>query len=205
MKRFTPALGRDVELRDNGSDPEVWDATFNHLYHVPPIEIAPATVFDLGANIGLTAAHYKTLWPDARVVAVEMDADCAELARLNAPDCEVRRCAVSATGDTGFYDSSLWPSNFSFGNAGDTPVDSFTLAELLDGEPVDFVKMDVEGAEWTILWLGGWEHLVKSLLVELHGEDTDDRMVGFAISALERLGYTASPHKIHPRAVWAAR
>lgn len=204
-RRFTPALGREVFLREGNSDQEVWDATFVHQYHVPPVDISPKTVLDLGANIGLTAAHYKALWPEAHVVAVEMDEECADLILLNAPECEVHICAVSGEGDTGFYDSSLWSSNFAFGETGDKQVGSLTLTEILDGQPVDFVKMDVEGAEWDVLEHGDWARHVKTLLVELHGERSDTVLRSLALFALERLGFTATHHKIHPRSVWATR
>lgn len=77
---WTPQVGRYVALRETGSDRTVWADTFSGLYHVPPVPIWPETVLDLGANIGLTTAHYRTLWPDAQIVAVEMDAACCAIA-----------------------------------------------------------------------------------------------------------------------------
>lgn len=202
--RWTPALGRAVLLREGNSDQEVWDATFVHQYHVPPVDIHPKTVLDLGANIGLTAAHYAVLWPDAKIVAVEMDCECAELARLNALTCEVLQYAVSDKDGVGYYDSSVWSSNFALGSGG-TPVWKRRLAGILDGKPVDFVKMDVEGAEWDIFRSDDWAPLVNSLLVELHGAASNEILVEDAIEGLAAMGYTATRHPLHPRAVWATR
>lgn len=192
-------------LRDNGSDNEVWDATFNHLYHVPPVDISPKSVLDLGANIGLTAAHYAVLWPDAKITAVEMDRECAELARVNAPGCEVLHCAVDGSSGKRSYDSTKWPSNFSLSRHGDTVVDTFSLPFILNQQQVDFVKMDVEGAEWRVLSYGGWARYVKSLLIELHGIHPDEVLVRWATDDLEAMGYTVTRHPKHPRSVWATR
>ena len=49
----------------------IFDA-FVGRWHVPRYELSPdARILDLGANIGLTAAHYAVLAPTARIVAVE--------------------------------------------------------------------------------------------------------------------------------------
>ncbi len=213
-RQFTPALGRAVELREGTSDRQVWADTFTGLYHLPLYEIAPATVLDLGANIGLTAAHYAALWPDARIVAVEMDAESAELARVNAPTVTVLAHAVSATGGEGSYDPALRAEAFQFspGSTG-TSVWSRTLEQIISDSfasgCVDFCKMDVEGEEWAIFAHPAWSELVCSLLVELHPAagrpDDSEALVTEALETLTGLGFNAVRYDRHPRAVWATR
>jgi FkbM family methyltransferase len=208
--QFTGALGRHVSLRPGTSDRQVWADTFTGLYHLPPAELAPATVLDLGANIGLTAAHYAQLWPEARVVAVEMDDECCELIRVNAPTVEVRQEAVSGLGEWGSYDSGVLAEAFAFRpwwRSGKL-VESRPLREIIFGafEPgtvVDFVKMDVEGMEWSLFAHGSWAPLVSSLLVELHGPGGSQELIVRAIVELERLGFEARHHPPHPQAVYA--
>ncbi len=211
----TPALGRAVYLREGTSDAQVWADTYSGLYHVPPYEIDPATVLDLGANIGLTAAHYAALWPDAEIVAVEMDSDCAELARLNAPTVTVNDHAVSADGGWGSYDPAVRAEAFRFepGDRDGQLKMSLTLRQIIKrsfpGGCVDFAKMDIEGAEWGILAKPTWAPLVCSLLVELHpvGDmpDDSDWLVSRAVDLLAAAGFEAKRFERHPRAVWATR
>lgn len=213
--QWTPALGRRVALRPDTSDRQVWADTFTGLYHLPPDEMpAPRTVLDLGANIGLTAAHYQTLWPEATIMAVEMDADCCELIRMNAPGVGLGEYAVSAEGGIGVYNPNLRAESYAFESRdAETLLDnravmSHTLRQIVlrafgDGG-VDFVKMDVEGEEWAIFEYGDWAPLVRHLVAELHG-GTSEALIARALLALERLGFQARQHPPHPQAVYAWR
>jgi FkbM family methyltransferase len=209
---YTPHIGREVWLREgNESDERIWADTFTGLYHVPPDSMpTPATVLDLGANIGLTAAHYQYLWPQAQVVAVEMDAECCALARRNAPGVNIRSHAVSARGGWGSYDPNVRADARSFRPADRSGnlMASYTLRQVIlrsFGHRVDFVKMDVEGAEWGIMDLASWAPLVRFLLVELHGKGPGPDLIACAVERLHALGFYAAPHLPHPQAVRAWR
>lgn len=210
--QFTGALDRDVLLRPDAADRQVWADTFTGLYHVPPDDMpAPRTVLDVGANIGLTAAHYQRLWPHARIVAVEMNATSAALAERNAPSVHVRQHAVTGTGGHGSYDPFADSDAHTFlpgGRAG-VPVQALTLRQTIlrsfaEGS-ADFVKLDVEGSEWGILGHIEWAPNVGHLLVELHGDGGPDELVARAIALLERAGFHARRHERHPQAVYAER
>ena len=71
-----------------------------------------------------------------------------------------------------------------------TPVRAVSLAELVreHGGPVDYVKVDVEGAERELLRDGGgWAGEVRCLKVELHGEYSVEECQ----ADLRRLGFDA--------------
>ena len=211
---WTAQLERAVLLRPGTSDAQVWDDVFLSGYHLPPAftEMDPRVVLDLGANIGLTTAHYGAIWPEARVVAIEMDKDNAVVARLNAPTSEVICCAVAATIEAGSYDPDVSEQTYVFIPGGTTgqQVKAMTLAEI--GEQlteIDFVKMDIEGTEWDILAKPTWAPFVNSLLVELHDRDGArwpcPWLIEPAVGLLEDAGYHVSIHDTHPCAVWATR
>jgi FkbM family methyltransferase len=182
-------------VRPGTSDPAtVWE-TFARGYHLPPRELgAPRTVWDLGANIGLTMAHFACRFPHARVLGVELDEENVALARRNvapwADRCELIHAAVWLTDGEVHYRG--WPggtSNYQVSGLADgTSVRALSLATLLreHGGPVDYLKMDVEGAECELLRDGtGWATEVRCLKVELHGDygvddcEADLRRLGF--------------------------
>lgn len=232
-RQYTRDLHREVYLRPGTSDRQVWADTFTGLYHVPPLDLGgrdfyPATVLDLGANIGLTSAHYQALWPEADIVAVEMDEESAKLIERNAPGVRVKQYAVSGEGGWGTYNPGARAEAYAFERrVGEDPenatgqyVMSHTLRQVIlrsfvhDGQaedyrPVEFVKMDIEGEEWAIFEHGDWAPLVAHLLVELHPAggrpDDSDALVFEAIDRLAALGYCAERHQPHPRAVFACR
>ena len=207
--QWTRAIGAAVSLRPETMDRQVWSDTYTGLYHIPPVDSPPNTVLDLGSNIGLTCAHYCALWPEATVVGVEMDHACAELARLNAPGVTIREHAVGGLTGTGTYDPEIRSDSFALGLVGGTEVRvldlSTTINEAFPDRHVDFLKMDIEGAEWDVFADGSWAPMVDSILVELHDSGTSPEIVAKGISELERLGYQADHHTRHPQAVWARR
>lgn len=209
---WTKSLGRIVELRPDTSDGQVWTETFVGQHHLPPTSMrAPATVLNLGANIGLVAAHYQVLWPNAKIVAVEMDKACCDLIHRNAPGVEVVPSAVSAQGGWGSYDPDqpAYARRFVPGDEDGTLVHSRTLTDLIDSyflHGVDLVKMDIEGAEWDLFETADqWAPLVRNVLAELHGDLRPDVLVHLATKPLQLAGYTVLPHSGHPQAVWATR
>lgn len=195
--RIRPLGGHEVLVRPGTSDiGTVWGA-FARRYHLPPRELgAPGTIWDLGANIGLTMAHFACLFPRARVLGVELDEDNVALARRNVAAwgerCQVLHAAVWASEGEVRYRG--WPggtSNYQVSGEGEgTPVRAVSLAGLLreHGGPVDYLKVDVEGAERELLRDGrGWAQEVRCLKVELHG----DYSVAECEADLRRLGFEA--------------
>ena len=64
-----------MQLRPDTTDEQVFHETFVKQFHVPPEEIRPATVLDLGCSIGLTVAHFEVLWPNAEIIGVDLDSE----------------------------------------------------------------------------------------------------------------------------------
>jgi FkbM family methyltransferase len=201
--RLRPLGGREVRVRPGTSDlATVWD-TFAGGYHLPPPELAdPRTIWDLGANIGLTMAHFACRFPDARLLGVELDEANVALARRNvaawADRCEVIHAAVWPGDGEVHYRG--WPggtSNYQVtGVAEGTPVRAVSLATLMraHGGPVDYLKVDVEGAERELLRNGaGWSDEVRCVKVELHG----DYSVDDCQADLRCLGYQTRPDAKH--------
>lgn len=187
-------------------------------YHLPPDEMPPpVTVLDLGANVGLTAAHYCALWPHAKVVGYELDGDCANLAHQNAPAATIRLLAVYGHRGEASYDASVRAEAFTVVHGGPDRVYAVTMDDAITyafgpGPVVDFCKMDVEGAEWEIFeTVESWGLRVRHLLVELHslvgdmGAEHGRMLVEHAVAKLRAGGYEARHHEAHPRAVWAWR
>jgi FkbM family methyltransferase len=214
---YTNAISRSVYLRK--IDRQAWSDCFTGRYHVPPETVEPETVLDLGANIGLTTAHYQAMWPKAKIVAVEMSVTNAALIPLNAPDATLRIEAVTddERASWGTYQLGGDPLAYAFvpcGTSGET-VQAKTLGRIIDiefgrGGEVEFVKMDIEGAEWGILAAAdGWRDRVRSLLVELHDSDiSPDVSMELLVRATRLLalaGFDSYPHDTHPRAVFAWR
>lgn len=169
--RIRALAGAGIQIRRGTSDAQVvWDA-FVRGYHLVELE-RPRLILDLGANIGVTMAHMAVLYASARVVGVEMVPEHARLARRNtspwADRCEVVEAAVwNEPGSLGW---ALEPGN-EFGAAvkPGSAVRAITLSQLIGDSQVDYMKMDIEGAERTVLTSNtGWAAKVAAIKVEVH-------------------------------------
>jgi FkbM family methyltransferase len=209
-----PLAGHPVRLRPARSDVRVLDDTIWGRYHLPPPEHgAPSVIVDLGANIGLTMVHFAFLFPDARIVGVELDGENAMLARRNVAPwsdrCTVVEAAIwSSDGELTYgRESDDW--GYRVGGADEnerTPVKAVALDTLLDSvapnQTVDYLKVDIEGAERELFKGGGtWTERVRLLKVETHEPYSVDE----CIDDLSRLGFSAFADGGHWAAVVARR
>jgi FkbM family methyltransferase len=137
-------------------------------------------IIDCGANIGLAVLFFKTLYPDAEIVAFEPDAAAfASLGanvRDNAPADVTLHCAAvgATTGTTQLYAN---PTMRGSGAASIRPgmpaaevVPVVQLSTYID-RPVDFLKIDVEGAEMDVLRelaAAGALARVREMVIEYH-------------------------------------
>lgn len=192
---------KPIWCRSGLSDLGVVYDTFEGQYHLPPPDLRPVrAILDLGSNIGLTVAHLAEVHPEARILGVELDRGNFELCRRNIESCgdrcEVLHGAVwHEPGEVpyGGGRESGYAVNLALGaqvraTAPALTVDS--LIERLGVDEIDYVKMDIEGAEKEVLRNGGsWLPRVRCIKVEVHPEKASTLYtMGMCVDDLERHG-----------------
>lgn len=210
--------GRTVFARPRTADATTLASVYRDRYHLPPRELPAAPVMlDLGCNCGYTIVHYKHLYPDARVVGVELDADNLAVARRNVaglPDVDVVHAAVSARDGFVSYDQGAGEDAYRVGPAGPGAASRPTTVPALSPRSllrrfgltrIDFAKIDIEGEELSLFASDadlGWLDAVHSLNMEVHAEKPAcDRL----IDVLARRGFSAWKDDHHWSAIMAVR
>jgi len=135
-------------------------------------------ILDLGANIGLASLWFRAHNKDARIVAVEADPRTfAKLARNVAHDPRIEpvhaaiadhKGSVALRSSEDSWNSAVVPAT-STGHLVEVP--STTVDELVSKlalRPLDVVKMDIEGMEWTILPSSLCLDDAKTVIGEIH-------------------------------------
>jgi FkbM family methyltransferase len=144
-------------------------------------------ILDGGANIGISAIHYKRLFPDAVITSFEPDAGACEMLRRNLIANKVEGVEVvekalwTHNGQANFFSegadanrvlrdvdeakqlSTLTPS------ASECNVETVRLADYLARTRFDLVKLDIESAEAeVIIDCGDTLRNVENLVIEFH-------------------------------------
>lgn len=155
-------------------------------------------ILDCGGNIGLSAIYFKRLYPEAKVITFEADKDIAKILRKNLDnfgykDVEVVPKAVWTKNTTLKFQSDGGVGGQIVdnpdSNSNITEIEAIRLKDYLN-QDVDFVKIDVEGAEYEIL-KDCAENLtnIKNLFIEYHSFLREEQMLDEILLILKKAGF----------------
>ncbi len=146
----------------------------NELYRFEASGPAPRIV-DCGAHCGLSVVYFKQLYPAARIVAVEADPQIFALLEQNVTQRGLTN--VTLINKAIAVDAERVAFHREGADAGrihaladaieQITVPTLSLDELLT-EPVDLLKLDVEGVETDVLCASRRLDAVSQIMVEYH-------------------------------------
>jgi FkbM family methyltransferase len=134
-------------------------------------------ILDCGANIGISVLNYKRKYPDSKITAFEPDPNIIPVLRNNlmnnnASDVEIVEAAVWVNdGVSQFFcegadGSKLVTDSQNYQNL--VKVPTVNLEKFIN-QPIDLIKMDIEGAEFDVIpHIEHKLHYVQNLLIECH-------------------------------------
>lgn len=132
-------------------------------------------ILDCGANCGLSLSYFKTIFPDCIVDAVEADPAIFELLKQNSKTAGFKGVtlhakALAASNDLIFFRQEGADSGrvVDSQESGIIAVPGVLLDDLIGRRTVDFLKIDIEGAEVEVLLSSKKLQQVQMLFVEYH-------------------------------------
>lgn len=152
-------------------------------------------IIDCGANIGLSVLYLKKQYADARIVAFEPDRNNFELLANNVrsyklENVELKNEAVWIENTAiSFSNEGTMSSKVDLAAGGENKVQAARLKDYLN-EKVDFLKIDIEGAEYVVLKdiaenLGN----VSNMFFEYHGQFSQNHELVEIFQIIERAGF----------------
>ena len=161
LPRHTPAvtslLGGPVALVDAASFLWTYHDIFQQEIYAFQADRERPYIIDAGANIGLSVLYFKRLYPASEIVAFEPDPTLFAVLERNVrghgyEDVQlVRRALWSSETTLGFWQEGADGGRIAVGtDPTTTQVQAARLAGYLE-RPVDFLKVDIEGAETEVL------------------------------------------------------
>lgn len=185
----------------------IHDIFINKIYDVSLRQ--NATIIDCGGHIGMSTIFFKNNYPDSKVIVFEPDERNLELLKRNLTaqgfkDVIIRKEAVwtQNTIITFYADGSMSSRIAKENDPNVTTVQATRLKDLLTAE-IDFLKMDIEGAEFQVLKdIKSEFHLIKNLFIEYHGNFSQQNELIQILNWINDSGFTfyiKEAHNIYPR------
>ena len=199
----TNLLGFAALIPDGPSFAAAWREVFEkETYRFTTNHPAPR-ILDCGANVGLSCLFFKQVFPQARLTAFEPDPGILAylkpiLIKAGLTDLELVPKGVWSSATTLRFASEGSDS----GRIGTLPgakvieIDTVRLKDYL-GETIDFLKMDIEGAETEVLSdcadrLGN----VRRLFVEYHSFKGQAQTLDQLLALLRTAGFRVQIHPV---------
>jgi FkbM family methyltransferase len=203
LKRFSPGqttlFGHAFRFPDNRGFLHSLEEIFTEeVYKFQAAGPAPL-IIDAGANIGLSVAYFKRQYPQARIIAFEPDPGIFQILQQNIQSLGLQqveaRNAAAWIADTElefFSEGSLAGSTETafVSDARKYKVKAERLKTFLANQDVDFLKIDIEGAENTVVPdLEPELSRVKNLFLEYHSLPGKEQMLGELLNVVKRAGF----------------
>ena len=199
----TKLLGPDFEMVDSASFVSTYvDVFANEIYRFPASTPDPY-IIDGGANIGLGVYYFKRLYPASHVIAFEPDPAIfsvlqGNVSRLGLTNVELRNQALWKEGATvhfhrlGADAGRLVPESTEIADVIEVPA--VPMRSFLD-RPIDFLKLDIEGAETPVLAsCADLLHNVERLFVEYHSFQDRRQDLHILVDVLAQAGFRVHIH-----------
>jgi FkbM family methyltransferase len=186
------------------------DLFVSRIYHFEAQRSDPV-IIDAGSNIGMSILYFKDVYPAARIVGFEPDPAIFPLlhenvARNGLTDVRVLQAGLAreegtlsfcADGKFGSCLAEHLPADATGWTRHDVPC--VKLSDHLTG-PVDFLKMNIEGAEWDVLDEAGERlKLVREMVIEYHHLPGLARTLHRILARLDELGFDYLINDFDPR------
>ena len=172
---------------------EYKDIWHKGIYHFESENPAPR-VIDGGGYIGMSVLYTKHVHPGARVTCFEPDPGIHAILKRNVEanglrDVELVEAGLAeASGSADFVPDGADGGRIVL-EEGSKSVRTVPLSEHL-GEPVDFMKLNIEGFELPVLEEAGARlRSVKQLVIEYHGWPDSPQRLGPLLSLLDGQGF----------------
>jgi FkbM family methyltransferase len=194
--RLEQLLGKPFYIADTLSFYSSFREIFQQeIYRFDAASHAPVIV-DCGANYGVSVVYFKQIFPDAKVIAVEADPEVFALLEWNVAEHDladvtlIKKVVAAQAGEVEFHREGADAGRIHF-MAGAKEVlrlPTIALDELLT-QSVDFLKIDIEGAETEVLAASRRLDRARQLMVEYHSFTDSPQELPRLLNTLSEAGF----------------
>lgn len=193
----TSIFGKPFRYHDGLSFTATYKEIFQtHIYEFPPSDRS-RTILDCGANMGLSVLYFASNYPDHRIVAFEPDPGIFLILQENMNtfgfrNVELHNEAVWNNQETlTFFTDMGMGGRVENSYSGQKPslINAIRLRDYIN-EDVDFLKIDIEGAEDTVLRdCAERLPLVNNIFFEYHNDIRSQQTLDELLALVKQQGF----------------
>lgn len=189
-------LGKPMVIPDAASFLYMKDEIFSKEIYKFFSDKKDPLIIDCGANIGMSVLYFKKIFPQARIIAFEPDPKIFSILKKNTENF--------GYSDIKLYNNALWDSEkeLDFSSEGADAgristenekniikIKTLKLSDFLK-EKVDLLKIDIEGAEYTVLkeCSAGLKNVDKMFL-EYHSFSNEEQKLDEVLAIVRGAGF----------------
>lgn len=195
-------LGYSVRINDGANFYVLYhDVVLKQAYRFSAVRPNPV-ILDCGSNIGMSILYFKHLYPDAQIIGFEPDPAIVRYLHENTQanglgDVQIVQAAIGGReGMLTFYSDGKYGSCLAHLSSEVIPegwtkqeVPCVKLSDYLI-KPIDFLKMNIEGAEWEALEDCGQRlRLIREMAIEYHHLPGVPRTLHKILNLLDEMGF----------------
>lgn len=165
------------------------------IYKFPTSNKSPV-IIDCGSNYGTSIVYFKSLYPDSKITGIEADPEIFKLLEwnINLRSYEdttlINKAITNSNKPVRFFQEGadsgrLFPIEDSNNYTDVSPVHLDSLIT----DPVDLLKMDIEGSEAEVICSSEQLRLVNHLFIEYHSFKDSPQTLGAMLEKISSSGF----------------
>lgn len=195
---YTNIFGKPFKYHSGRSFADTYQEIFEEeIYQFRPSK-TDRIILDCGANMGLSVLYFSRTYPDHQIIAFEPDKAIFKILEENVATFNLKNVRL--------YEKAVWTNTETltfytdggmggrvqneYANQAPVYVETVPLLDFLSPD-VDFLKIDIEGAEDTVLRYCG-ENLQKAnnIFFEYHNNINTRQTLHELLALVQSLGFT---------------
>ncbi len=226
--RFQMGTARIVNFRITYTDVlslyvEYKDIFCRLIYHFESEKPKPL-IIDGGGCIGMSVLYFKSVYPEARIICFEPDAEIFKILQHNLTTNGLNDVTLINAGlakDEGvlsFSSDNVDGGKIVPNSQGNMKIQTVRLSTYIS-DTIDFLKLNIEGQELAVLQEveeSGKLQNIKEMVIEYHGWPDESQKLGELLTILDRNGFrylihdfdwetcsaSKPPFRLNPQVTW---
>lgn len=197
VRSQTNLLGKQIQILDAPSFLSLKQELFEKEIYKFTTQSESPFIIDAAANIGMSAIYFKNLYPNAKILAFEPDPKVFDILKFNLNQFRFQNVTIVPKGlwdvetTLKFYSEGADAGRIpSAGDNGNLISIETTMLSTYINQRVDFLKIDIEGAEYEVLKESQSKlHLVDKIFIEYHSFENQEQSLPEILQILKTNGF----------------